>query len=199
MDAAEVRRMNSYLSQLARAIQYYDEKKFKVNFEQGNIFCYSLDEKNGEWIGEEKPLPLTSYQFMHLEITSEKFIKDFCETPQDDCGLDIHIECLPFFIDDAEYERPGIVRMLMLADTDSGMILGTEILHPDEVEGEALVNYLVSLMFDSGRPREIRVCNDIIKHYISSLCKVGNIKLRKVKKIPIFQKFIEGLPGLPSD
>lgn len=193
MDAAEVKRMSSYLSQLARAIQYYDEKGLKVDFEHRNMFCYSLDQKTGQWNGEEKPLPFTSYRFLHLDISNEEFAQELCEIPQEDYGLDIHIECIPASIGDEEYERPGLVRMLMLADTDTGMILGADIIRPDEFEGDALINRILSLFFDSERPREIRVCNDIMKHYLNGLCKMGNIKLKKVKKMPVFQKFIRGL------
>lgn len=193
MDAAEVKRMSSHLSHLTQAIQYYDEKGLTVDFEQGNMFCYSLDEKNGQWSGEERPLPFTSYRFLHLEISNEEFVREFCKIPQEDYSLDIHVECLPASINDEEYERPGIARMLMLADTDTGMILGADIIRPDEVEGEALMNRIVSLIYGSSRPKEIRVCNEIVKHYISGLCKVGKIKLKKVKKMPVFQKFLEGL------
>lgn len=193
MDAAEVKRMTSYLSQLAQAIQYYDEKGLNIDFEHGNMFCYSLDVKTGQWNGEERPLPFTSYRFLHLDISNEEFVQELCEIPQEDYGLDVHIECIPASIDDEEYERPGLVRMLMLADTNTGMILGADIIRPDEFEGDALINRILSLLFDSERPREIRVCNDIMKHYLSGLCKMGNIKLKKVKKMPVFQKFIRGL------
>lgn len=193
MDAAEVRRMTSYLSQLIHAIRYYYKEDFKVDFEHGNLFCFSHDPDTGSCTGREQPLPFVSYNFWYMEISDEAFTRRLRELPQKDYSLDVHIEYVPAPIDDARYERPGIVRLLMLADTDTGIMLTADLLGPDEVEGEALVQRILSLMGSSARPREIRVCNDIMKHYISSLCKAGNIKLRKRKNIPVFQKFLKSM------
>lgn len=76
---------------------------------------------------------------LNREISNEEFVREFCEIPQEDYGLDILVECLPAGINDEEYERPEIVRILMLADTDTGIILGADTIHPDEVEGETLI------------------------------------------------------------
>ena len=64
---------------------------------------------------------------------------------------------------------------------------------PDELEGNAVINCILERIFDSGRPREIRVCNDIIAHYLSGLCKMAGIKLKKVKRISVFRKYLKGL------
>ena len=76
------------------------------------------------------------------------------------------------------------------------MILSADIIHPDEFEGDVLINCILGVIFESGRPREIRICNDIIENYLCDLCKVAKIKLKKVKKIPVFQEFLEGLEGI---
>lgn len=196
MDAVEVERMMVYLSRLAQAIAYYDERKFKVDFERGNLFCYSLDQETGQWGGTERPLPFVSYQFVRLDISDEKFEREFCEVPQGNRGLDVQIEYIPTAIGDEEYERPGAVRMVMLADTATGMILGADLIHPDEFEGDVLINCILEVIFESERPKEIRICNDIMENYLYDLCKVGKIKLKKVKKMPVFQEFLEGLEGM---
>ncbi len=196
MDAAEVERMTVYLLRLAQAIAYYDERKFEIDFERGNLFCYSLDQETGRWGGTEQPLPFVSYRFVRLDISDEKFERELCEVPQGNRGLDVQIECIPAAIGDEEYERPGAIRMVMLADTTTGMILSADIIHPDEFEGDVLINCILGVIFESGRPREIRICNDIIENYLCDLCKVAKIKLKKVKKIPVFQEFLEGLEGI---
>lgn len=195
MDAEEVGRMTVYLSRLAQAIAYYEENKFDVGFERGNMFYYAPDEKTGQWSGAERGLPFVSYQFLQLDIADEKFMQEFCKIPQKNYEWDIHIECVPAGIDDAEYERPGVARMVMLADTASGMILGADIVKPDEFEGNVLINSVLQVISKSGRPKGIRVCNDIMENYLCDLCSIGKIKLKKVKKMPVFREFLEELEG----
>lgn len=195
MDAEEVGRMTVYLSRLAQAIAYYEENKFDVGFERGNMFYYAPDERTGQWSGAERGLPFVSYQFLQLDIADEKFMQEFCKIPQKNYEWDIHIECVPAGIDDAEYERPGVARMVMLADTASGMILGADIIKPDEFEGNVLINSVLQVISKSGRPRGIRVCNDIMENYLCDLCSIGKIKLKKVKKMPVFREFLEELEG----
>lgn len=195
MDAEEVGRMTVYLSRLAQAIAYYEENKFDVGFERGNMFYYAPDEKTGQWSGAERGLPFVSYQFLQLDIADEKFMQEFCKIPQKNYEWDIHIECVPAGLDDAEYERPGVARMVMLADTASGMILGADIVKPDEFEGNVLINSVLQVISKSGRPKGIRVCNDIMENYLCDLCSIGKIKLKKVKKMPVFREFLEELEG----
>lgn len=195
MDAEEVGRMTVYLSRLAQAIAYYEENKFDVGFERGNMFYYAPDERTGQWSGAERGLPFVSYQFLQLDIADEKFMQEFCKIPQKNYEWDIHIECVPAGIDDAEYERPGVARMVMLADTASGMILGADIVKPDEFEGNVLINSVLQVISKSGRPRGIRVCNDIMENYLCDLCSIGKIKLKKVKKMPVFRELLEELEG----
>lgn len=195
MDAEEVGRMTVYLSRLAQAIAYYEENKFDVGFERGNMFYYAPDERTGQWSGAERGLPFVSYQFLQLDIADEKFMQEFCKIPQKNYEWDIHIECVPAGIDDAEYERPGVARMVMLADTASGMILGADIVKPDEFEGNVLINSVLQVISKSGRPKGIRVCNDIMENYLCDLCSIGKIKLKKVKKMPVFRELLEELEG----
>lgn len=195
MDAEEVGRMTVYLSRLAQAIAYYEENKFDVGFERGNMFYYAPDEKTGQWSGAERGLPFVSYQFLQLDIADEKFMQEFCKIPQKNYEWDIHIECVPAGINDAEYERPGVARMVMLADTASGMILGADIVKPDEFEGNVLINSVLQVISKSGRPKGIRVCNDIMENYLCDLCSIGKIKLKKVKKMPVFRELLEELEG----
>ncbi len=121
------------------------------------------------------------------------FTQKLRRIPREDYGIDINVECIPSPVDDDKYERPGAVRLLLLAETDSGLMLGADMITPEGLEGNVVINCILEKIFDFGRPKEIRVCNNIIAHYLKDLCKLGNIKLKKVKQIPVFQKFLEGL------
>lgn len=198
MNAAEVGRMMVYLSRLTDAIAYFEKNKCEVDFERGNMFCYALDEKTGRWSGSEERLPFVSYQFVQLESSDEKFFRGFCKIPKRNHGIDVHIEYLPACIG-VELERPGIARMVMLADSDTGMLCGADIVQPNEFEGDVLIKCILQAICESGRPREIRVSNDINENYLCDFCKVGKIKLNKVKKIVAFNEFLERLQGMNQE
>lgn len=194
MDEEEVRRMNTYLTQLLQAIECYNKNKVTVNFEDGNMFLYSQDENTGEWHGAEEPLPFTSYIYLEPEFENdENFARELRRVPRADYGISIDVGCIPSPVNDDNYERPGTVRLLMLADTDSGLMLGADMIAPDEFEGTAVIDCILEKIFESGRPREIRVCSEIVARYLSDVCKIANIKLKKIKRIPIFRMFLEGL------
>lgn len=194
MDQAEVNRMNTYLTQLLQAIAYYNKNKLTVHFEDGNMFLYSRNEKTGKWHGTEKPLPFTTFIYLEPDFVNYKnFEQKLREIPREDYGIDIDVECIPSPVHDDKYERPGAVRLLLLAETESSLMLGADMITPDELEGNAVINCILERIFDSGRPREIRVCNDIIAHYLSGLCKMAGIKLKKVKRISVFRKYLKGL------
>lgn len=194
MDQAEVNRMNTYLTQLLQAIAYYNKNKLTVHFEDGNMFLYSRNEKTGKWHGTEKPLPFTTFIYLEPDFVNYKnFTQKLREIPREDYGIDIDVECIPSPVHDDKYERPGAVRLLLLAETESSLMLGANMITPDELEGNAVINCILERIFDSGRPREIRVCNKIIAHYLSNLCKMADIKLKKVKRISVFRKYLKGL------
>lgn len=196
MDAVEVGRMTAYLSRLAQALTYYEKNKMQVDFEKGNLFWFSWNEKTRQWYGMERPLPFFTYQFLQMQIPDGEFARQLCKIPQQNRGLDIHIDCLPVSIEDEGFERPAAVRLVMLADAATGMVFSSDIVPPDEFEGEVLINSILQNIDEYGRPREIRVCNEIIKNYVCELCSIGKIKLKKVKKIPVFQELLEALYGM---
>lgn len=196
MDAEETGRMTVYLSQLAQALTYYEKNKMQVDFEKGNMFCFSWNEETRQWDGSERPLPFFSYQCIQLQIPNEEFARELCKIPQQNRGLDIHIDCLPVSIGDEEFERPAAARIVMLADTATGMIFDSDIIQPDEFEGDVLINSILQVIDKYGRPKEITVCNEIIKNYVYNLCEIGKIKLKKVKKMPVFDELLEALQGM---
>lgn len=194
MDQAEVQRMTVYLTQLFQAIKYYNKNMVPVDFENENLFFYTRDEHTGEWSGAQKRMPFTSYIYLEPEFENEKNLtRELRALPRADYGIDIDVGCVSSPVNDDRYERPGALRILMLADTDSGLMLGADLISPGETEADVVIDYVLGKIFDSGRPREIRVCNNIIAHYLSDLCKMGNIRLKKVRRVPIFQVFLRGL------
>lgn len=192
-DASEVRRMSGYLERLAEAVRYYEENKVSVDFEHGYMYCYSLDEATGQWSGQQEELPFTSCQFLELEVSDKNFVKELREIPKAKLGLDVHIDYIAASVDDEEYERPASVRLCMIADSDTGMLLQADIIPPEEFEGEVLLDTLISWMFRVGRPRAVRVCNEVMASYVEGLCELAGVPLKRVKKISVFNEFLEGL------
>ena len=126
---------------------------------------------------------------------NKSFARHLQEIPQADYGIVFDIGCVPSPVRNDNYERPGSVRLLLTADINSGLMLGADMIAPHELEGNAVINCILERIFDHGRPREIRVCNEIVAHYLRDVCKIAKIKLKKVKRISLFQKFLDGLMG----
>lgn len=84
-------------------------------------------------------------------------------------------------------KRPYFPRMLMLADGGSGMILGVELIQPNESDAEnyvAISRHLFAQLHKLNvRPQEIRVADDLFFELLKGINQYLNIKLRQTDNL----------------
>lgn len=193
LNRAEVCRMTEYLIHLEEALIYYREHKHSVDFDNGNMFCFFYDDEDEHWKGEARPLPFTSFFIPALELNDSAPIKEITSLPLQNYRLDVSIDYPGVGFHDENFDRIVSAKFCIIADTDSGLVYDMEIIPPDEFEGESLLNYVASIIFKQGRPKELRVSNDLVKTYLQDFCTKGKIKLKKVKRLPAVEKILEGV------
>lgn len=96
-------------------------------------------------------------------------------------------------------ERPFIPKMLMLADRSKGIILGFQLLTPQETELENF-QQLVANIFESlrklgVRPHEIRVSSEYLFELFKNFTQQLNIRLRQVDELEAVEAAKEGMFG----
>lgn len=193
MNRDEVNRMTMYLTLLEEALGYYKDHKFSVDFENANMFSFSYDKETGQWTGKEMPLPFTSFCLPQLELNDDAPIEELASLPLASCCLEVSIEYSDIAAKDDLSNRTICGKVVVIADADSGLVLNMDLVHPQEQEGEAILNQLAPIIFNIGRPKEVRINNDIVKAYLEDFCTKGNIKLKRVKRLPAVRDIIQGM------
>lgn len=191
MDQNEVHRMTSYLALLKDAILYYRDHQIQVKFEAEETFVYSA--KGKKVTGEAKPLPFTGHNFPVLTLTDEEVLEELRNSEKCSAVLEADIISLNAGVQDAVYDRPANPWICLLADAQSGMILEVEMTGPEDDEKIILAEELLSFISQHGVPKEIRVRNVLIEAILEQVCKESGIKLRRVKRLPNVEEFMENM------
>lgn len=189
----EVKRMTHYFEQLVKALEYYERNELDIDFESGNMYCFAYDQQEGKWIGSEKPLPFMGYQFPGLILDDEELMEDLRKVKGSKHVLEVDIAYLGAGVNDKEYERPGHPRLCLISEANTGMILKADMAGPEEDVGGMLAEGIIGFIFSYGAPKEIRVSNVIVEAFIDQICELAGIKIRKVKRLPALDKFMEGM------
>ncbi len=193
LDEAEVLRMIGYLRDLETALTHYDQAGMQVDFEGGNMFLLTFDEEKGTWDFGEEPLPFVEYQVGNLVITDEELLLDLSKVPKGDAVLEADISALGASVTDKKYDRPANPALPLLGDALSKTILKFEMPQPEDDSMMVLAEMVIGFIFQYGSPKEIRVSNEIVEAGLAQICEVCKIKLRRVKRLPGLESFIQGM------
>ncbi len=96
-------------------------------------------------------------------------------------------------------KRPYFPKMLMLADAQSGAILGFQLIQPQETDAENYAeisrHFFEELQKLEVRPQEIRVGSELLFDLLNGLNQQLNIKLRQTDDLPAIEAAREGMFG----
>lgn len=189
----EVHRMCYYLELLEEAVLTYRSEEVNVNFRGGEMYVYSIDPDtdNHYWGAEE--LPFVSFNYRSLKLNDAEIIETLKNVPNNRYVLEMDVAYQAAKINDKSYNRPGSMRMVVIAEARTELIMKAQILGPEEDQLESLANSLIEFIGQFGAPREIRVSNIIVEAALEELCEITDIKLRRVKRLPVIEDFINGM------
>lgn len=93
------------------------------------------------------------------------------------------------------YARPINPLLLVLANGNSGMILGQELLKPDDDRIWHMIDLLGTSILNLGRPRGLRVRNFYVTQAVEDICARCGIKLmQKSSRLPAIDAFLKDMP-----
>lgn len=188
----EVQAMITYLRRLKEAAFYYEREGMDVCFHDGNLFLYYQDEQAGMWTGREQRLPFLGYQNPRLIIQEEDAENKLRKLGSIDACWEVDMVYLGIAVSDEKYLRPINPRICIVADRSTGLAMNVQMLGPDDEEGPVMADLLVKSFFQFGRPKQICVSNAVVKGYMADLCRVGNIRLKRVRSLKSVSQLIDG-------
>ncbi len=193
MDEAEAVRMAEYLKDLETALHCYEEMDSPVDFEKGKMFLLAYGENKETHACMEADLPFTSFSFQNLMLTDEKLLAGLAKAPKCDAILEAEISVIGISVSDKQYDRPASPMLSLLGDARTGIILNFKMTGPQDDALVLLAEMLVNFIDQIGAPREIRVSNVIIHAGLEQICDICGIRLRRVKRLPGLNAFMNGL------
>ncbi len=78
--------------------------------------------------------------------------------------------------------------LVLLAKTKGGLLLPPKALNPEDDKINILFKSIIEIINNSGKPREIIICDSEIKNILSDLCKILEIKITVRKNLPSLNK-----------
>ena len=183
--------MLHYMELLEKALKKQEEEKISVAFDQGKCLCFRADEKTGSASLTEASLPFAKCRMRCLVVADEEYRQELRSLPRQDGILEIDIRYVGEPLDGEGYDRPVHPVFSIVAEQDFGTILDADMIGPEKDEMVEIANYLVEFMEDYGAPEEIRVCNRLLEANLEDICELTGTKLRRVKRLPSIEKFIE--------
>lgn len=192
-DRNEVLRMTHYMTRLVEVLEYYHLKDMEVDFESGNMFCYSVNPKTGIVSWGSEPLPFTSYQFGGLVITDDELIEALKNASRSKQILEADVVYLGAGVTDEKYARPANPRLCLLGEATAGLILKADMVGPEEDANISLADSIIDVILKFGAPKEIRVSNVIVESVLAQICELAGIKLKRVRTLSGLDDFVEGM------
>lgn len=183
--------MLHYMELLEKALKKQEEEKISVAFDQGKCLCFRADEKTGSASLTEASLPFAKCRMRCLVVADEEYRQELRSLPRQDGILEIDIRYVGEPLAGEGYDRPVHPVFSIVAEQDFGTILDADMIGPEKDEMVEIANYLVEFMEDYGAPEEIRVCNRLLEANLEDICELTGTKLRRVKRLPSIEKFIE--------
>ncbi len=193
LDREETERLTKYLRLLAEALDYYQEHEMNVEFESGHMFLYAYDKENGKWQGSSQPLPFTMYSFPNLMLEDDELRSELRRAEKNKMILEADIAYMGVGMKGEKGDRPKNPEMVMIADSQTGMILRAEMTEQGEDEKISLAQEIVDFILNCGAPKEIRISNLIIEAVLEDICAEAGIHLRRVKRLKELDEFWQAL------
>jgi len=189
-DQEEVLLETEILQHLYMSLNAYIVEGLKVDFEKGNSLTRIWSEEDELWLNFEAPLMKPEAQYLAPTVEDEVFksMLDDMDVTEEVWELDVAYSSGT--IRDKKYERPVSVRMCILAENKSGIILDQDILTPDDNEIHTILNMVANEMLDSEKPSKILVRDKATYYIVKDLCDVAKIKLEIKERLKVIDSFI---------
>lgn len=197
LNSSQADLMLAALQNFFMAYQHFDSGELSVAFEQGMTLLRHYSSSKKLWLNEEAPLDKINLKYPKVVIDDELFFARLnqCRETKRDVSLDLLY--IPCPIQEQEMEIPFLPKLWIIVDSFSGELQNQHLFQRGEIEEDVLMNLLAQDISDFGKPRVIRVRNDIIAAYLVDFCKKTGIKLMKNRGIPAVDKFAEALSDIP--
>jgi len=191
LDEPQVVQLTNVFKQLYMALKNFIEGRTKVDFESGNILYRKYDNELKLWLTYETPNIIPPRLRMTTVINDELLLVKLNKLKTTRNEIELDTLYLNAVINDKEFERPFLGKLLIIADRTSGMLIDQNVLSPKDEVTENILGIFINYLTQAGKPKTVYVRDNYMQDYLENLCERIGVSLKvkgKLKAIDAFEK-----------
>ncbi|HHU32639.1 MAG: DUF7309 domain-containing protein [Zhaonellaceae bacterium] len=191
LDELQVVKLTQVLQNLYMSLEALVEGKVKVDFDSGNILYRRYDEESRLWLTHGGPNLIPPRRRINPVLTDELLLAKFKKQKSIKNEIELDTLYLNSIIDDKEFEKPILGRLLLIADCKSRRILDQHLLSPKDDVIQNIFGIFINYLLHEGKPKTVYVRDHYIEDYLQDLCEKLGISLKvkgKLKTIDFFER-----------
>ncbi|NMA96289.1 MAG: hypothetical protein GX974_09650 [Clostridiales bacterium] len=193
LDEKEVGIAIEVFRQLLVAIREYIDGNIDIDFENGKTLMCEYNEETQEWENKESPIIEPQHEYFVPVIEDELLIARLKNKKGNKRALELDIAYTPSSIKEEGYDRLIAVRLCIIADVETGMVLDQELLAPDSDDDEIALEMLISYITKMGRPDILFVRDYRVMSMVIDLCEKVGIELEMRLELDAIDQLLEDL------
>jgi hypothetical protein len=168
-----------------------------VDFEDGELISHLYSEKDGRWItvaGRMPPIPMLVNEFKVKggDVEPLRFKEQLKTT------VEAETLCLPHALGTNKAGVPILIRINVLIDNKSGVILDQRFIGAGEDPDHIMIDMLFNYITDHGRPETVMVRDRFAAAVLQDFCGKTGIDLVHSEGMPAVDRFSGDLPSFLS-
>lgn len=167
---SEIADVNTYLREFLEVYGKLDHND--QNWGVGSLrgFCLAIKKEDGSWQIGYLPLPSEDYLSDEFEYDEAYLEKQLSGAKKNDSTYELDVHIPNIHIDDPMFYRPAAMTMILVADSNTGMVLGQYMMEPAEDPSEKINDTLLNVMRQYGIPDTVLVRSEVFADMIAHLC-----------------------------
>ena len=193
LEQDEVIELTYVFKNLFMSLKAMIEKNLKIDFEGGNSLYRMYDKEQDLWLNFEGPMQIPNRQAMTIVIENELLIQNIKKQKYLKNAVEFDTVFINSVVEDKKYERPIMPKMIVIADSKTGIMLHFNIMLPEDDEIKQILDLFIDFIINTGKPKTIYVRDEYIHDLLSDLCKKINTKIIISEELPSIDMFAENI------
>ena len=168
---SEIADVNSYLRDFFEVYERMDHNDQNWGVGSYRGFCQAMKKKDSSWQISYPPLLSEEYLPEELEYHEEYLEEELKGAKKNDSAYELDVYIPNIHIDDPMFYRPAAMTMILVADSQTGMVLGQYMMEPAEELIEKMNDTLLGVMKQYGIPETVFVRSPVFAQMIVHLCE----------------------------
>lgn len=191
LDEEQVVKMTRVFQELFMALKAFQENQIPVNFDNQQTLYRHFDSELGLWSTTAATLKVPPRQYRISVLEDEVLMGRIKKQKITKSELEIDTLYINAVINESESGRPIMPVIVILADSDSGMLVDQEMISPEEDDMYTIMGIIVNYLEHTGRPKKINVRDEEMAHLLSDLCRRADIPIEIKGRLQAIDTFAE--------